>query len=1157
LGTQGVAARLVPTRIKNQETRALIDSGASGNFVSKEEATRLGLRLVRIAPVEASGADGEAFQGQGRDITYSTLPETMMIGTHQEVVTFYVLHKSAAPIILGRSWLKKHEPTIDWKTFQPTFEKCRCHHSETFTEIEFGPMPRWQKRHIGWITEEILRLEVKEPTEIPTEYTQYSEVFKNDKTIGALPKHKPWDHVIPLEPGKHPTFGPIYSLSPIQMKALREYIEENLKKGFIRKSSSPAGYPILFAPKKDGTLRLCVDYRQLNNITIKNRYPLPLTGEMQERLHGAKIFTKLDLRGAYNLVRMAKGEEWKTAFRTRYGHFEYQVMPFGLTNAPATCQQLVNDTLREYLDDFVLAYLDDILIYSKNLEDHEEQVKKVLKALEERDLRVKLDKCTFWATEVEYLGFIVSTEGIKMNPGKVKAILEWPEPTTVKETQSFLGFANFYRRFVKDYSRVATPLTNLTRKDQKFCMTSEARQAFQTLKEAFTKAPILVSFDPEKEIMVETDASDYALGGVINQQGTDGKWHPIAFYSRKLTAAELNYEIHDKELLAIVECLREWRVYLEGPKHKVKIYSDHKNLLYFTTTKVLNRRQVRWSETLAAYNFEILYKKGNENGRADALSRRADYVCSKPEPSHAIFDIQGDTMLYNRPEINTISIETNDETELQAIRKEYPGDTAAQRILKNLEEHRMCRITTDGTILFEERVYVPKNMRNRVVQARHSAMPHGHPGIGKTLELVSRTFYFPGMRKVVERVINGCDTCCRNKAARHMPYGKLHPLKAPPGAWRSVSMDFITDLPPSLEPLTNVEWDSILVIVDRLTKYAYFIPWKKTGTAEDAAYAFYKYVYANHGMPEEIISDRDTRFTSAFWKSLMGLMGTRQAISTAFHPQTDGQTERTNQTLETYLRHYVNYRQTNWVRLLPVAQFAWCSASGETLKTTPFYANYGIEPRPYGEPKDFGSISEYARIDVEQIKNLHDSLVMDIKFFAERMAFYANKKRLGSPRLKKGDKVYLLRRNIQTTRPSDKLDHKKLGPFVIEQSLKPVNYKLRLPDHMRIHPVFHISLLEPAPANARMIVPELLTKEDNQEYEVERVIDHNDTKGERQYLIKWKGFGESDNTWEPEEGLLNAKAAVRQYLRENPEAVDSAAPRTRARARKGRPGWRN
>ena len=290
-------------------------------------------------------------------------------------------------------------------------------------------------------------------------------MFEEETTAKALPKHQPWDHKIELETGKAPTFGPIYALSEKELKVLRGYLDENLKKGFIRESKSPAGYPILFAPKKDGSLRLCVDYRKLNDITIKNRYPLPNIGELQDRLGKAKIFTKLDLRGAYNLIRMKEGEEWKTAFRTRYGHYEYLVMPFGLTNAPATCQALINNVVRAHLDRSAIAYLDDILIYSETTEEHVSHVQEVLGCLSQAGLLLKPEKCEFHRRSVEFLGFVVSTKGISMSPEKIKAIAEWPTPHDVKEVQSFLGFANFNRKFIEGYSKKALPLTDITKKD--------------------------------------------------------------------------------------------------------------------------------------------------------------------------------------------------------------------------------------------------------------------------------------------------------------------------------------------------------------------------------------------------------------------------------------------------------------------------------------------------------------------------------------------------------------------------------------------------------------------------------------------------------------------------------------------------------------------
>lgn len=359
--------------------------------------------------------------------------------------------------------------------------------------------------------------------QIPKEYHEFVNMFREETGIEALPQHGQWDHDIPLEEGKEPPFSPIYQMSEADLGTLREYIDENLKKGFIRPSSSPAGSPVLFVPKKDGKKRLCVDYRKLNAITMKDRYALPLADELRDRLSGAKVFTKLDLRGAYNLIRMKKGEEWKTAFRCRYGHFEYQVMPFGLTNAPATCMRMMNDILRDYLDKMCIAYLDDILVYSKTAQQHIKDVKEVLMALMKAQLLCKPEKCEFHKEKVEFLGYVVTPGGLSMDPTKVNTILDWNQPTNVKEVQSFLGFANFYRRFVMGYSAIAAPLTELTKKDKEFEWTTAAQGAFDRLKQAFTRAPILLTFDPEKPIVVETDASDYALGAVLSQQGESKK----------------------------------------------------------------------------------------------------------------------------------------------------------------------------------------------------------------------------------------------------------------------------------------------------------------------------------------------------------------------------------------------------------------------------------------------------------------------------------------------------------------------------------------------------------------------------------------------------------------------------------------------------------
>jgi hypothetical protein len=591
----------------------------------------------------------------------------------------------------------------------------------------------------------------------------------------------------------------------------------------------------------------------------------------------------------------------------------------------------------------------------------------------------------------------------------------------------------------------------------------------------------------------------------------------VAFHSRKLSAAELNYDIYDKELLAIVDALREWRVYLEGSAHQIQVHTDHKNLTYFTTTKELNRRQVRWYETLATLNFRISYVKGTDNARADALSRKPEYLSNKTHPSHTILREDGDSLVLNQRELAATAAVSTAFFE-ERIREAYPGDPVVAQQEKSLGGN--FSRTDSGLLAFEGRVYVPTGIRTRFVEGFHGLPAHGHQGIAKTLSRLSREYYFPGMRGVVKKVVGGCDTCIRNKAARHAPYGLMKSPATPPKPWKSIALDFVVKLPLSKDPITKVDYDSICVITDRFTKYAYMVPFLETNDADDMAQVFLRTIFANHGTPDEVISDRDKLFTSKFWKTFVSLLGIKQKISTAFHPQTDAQTERINQTMETYLRCYVNYRQDNWVQLLPLAQFAYNSADQETTGVSPFYANYGYNPTAYNPIVTGQGSAHEALLLTDEVKELHKELASDIQFIAQKSAIYYDKKRSVGPTLKEGDRVYLLRKNIQTKRPSDKLDHKKLGPFKIAEVKGPVNFRLALPKTMKIHPVFHISLLEPAPPGAPPApITEIQPVNPEAEYEVETILDCQYKHGKVKYLIKWLGYPQSENTWEPRSNL--------------------------------------
>ena len=666
---------------------------------------------------------------------------------------------------------------------------------------------------------------------LPPEYHEFLSVFSQNEA-DKLPPHRPSDHRIELQPGKEPGYSPFYNMSQDELKVLKKFLDENLTKGFIRPSSSPAASPVLFARKPSGGLRLCVDYRALNAITVKNRYPLPLIQETLARICRAKIYSKLDIIAAFNKIRMALGEEWKTAFRTRYGLYESLVMPFGLANAPSTFQQYINSVLYEYLDDFCTAYINDILIYSNSKAEHKEHVRKVLKRLRDAGLQVDIDKYAFSVTEVKYLGLIITTKGIRMDPEKLSAVLEWLPPKNIKDVQSFLGFANFYRRFIQGFSAIAGPLTQLTKKDHAFNWTPKYQAAFDGLKEAFTSAPILLHFDPEKEIVVETDVSDYVTTRVMSQYDDKGQLRSVVYFSTKMLPAECNYEIYNKELLAIIRAFEVWRLELEGTEKLMTVLSDHKNLEYFITTKLLSRRQACWSEFLSRSNFKITYHPGGLNKRADALTRqsrdlpkrerdrRREYqwqTVLKPENLDVpLFQASLTPVSIEEPVLEVLKtprINPEPKEELEASNLEQAIDAAyvesewAQKILTALGSGAQkmkgfplakCE-AREGRIYFRNRLFISNNdlLRLRLIQESHVTPSTGHPGRAKTYELLTRYYYWLGLPADVKRFARNCRPCSRAKVSRERYHGALKPLAVPDRRWSYISMDFVITLPES------------------------------------------------------------------------------------------------------------------------------------------------------------------------------------------------------------------------------------------------------------------------------------------------------------------------------------------------------------------------
>jgi len=464
-------------------------------------------------------------------------------------------------------------------------------------------------------------MEIKEEVELKNIVVvqDFPEVFPND--IPGLLPNREIEFSIDLMSGVGPISMAPYRMSPFELAELKKQLEELLEKQFIRPSVSPWGAPVLLVKKKDGSFRLCVDYRQLNKFTIKNKYPFPRIDDLTDQLRGASIFSKIDLRSRYHQIRVKAEDIQKTAFRTRYGHYEYQVMSFGVTNAPAIFMDYMNRIFHPFLDQFVVVFIDDILIYCMTLEEHKEHLRIVLQILKEKRLYAKLSKCEFWLEEVKFLGHVISNKGVSVDLTKVETILQWEPPKIVTEIRSFLGLAGCYRRFIEGFSKISMLLTQLTKNGQAFVWTEKCENSFQELKKRLTTSPVLALPDPTGHFVIFCDASKMGLGCVLMQDK-----RVVAYSSRQLRTHEKNYPTHDLELAAIVFALKIWRHYVYGGKFEV--FSDYKSLKYLFDQKELNMRQRRWMEFLKDYDFELHYHLGKANIVADALSRKSLHVSS-------------------------------------------------------------------------------------------------------------------------------------------------------------------------------------------------------------------------------------------------------------------------------------------------------------------------------------------------------------------------------------------------------------------------------------------------------------------------------------------------------------------------------------------------
>ncbi|KAK1666131.1 hypothetical protein QYE76_054290 [Lolium multiflorum] len=763
-------------RINSIIATVLFDSGASHSFLSQGFAQLHGIPFEAMSTPLMVHSPGSSWytamvsRGNKIEIGYLLFP-----------IPLIALKSTDIDIILGMDWLAKYQAVID----------CAAR-SLTLTDLSGSSILYWSSLatapsavHIP--DAELYALDILPPLEISDVpvVCDFPDVFPEE--LPGMPPDRSVEFVIELVPGTAPVSRRPYRMPREELVELKKQLGELEGKRYIQPSTSSWGCPALFVKKRDTNVpRLVIDYRPLNAVTIKNKYPLPRINDLFDQLSGATVFSKMDLRSGYHQIKIRTEDIPKTAFMTRYGLYEYTVMSFGLTNAPATFMRLMNSVFMEYLDKFVIIYIDDILVYSKTEEEHTEHLRLVLTKLREHRLYAKFSKCEFWLQELIFLGHVVSAKGVAVIPEKVQSVLDWKTPKSAKEIRSFLGLAGYYRRYIENFSKIAKPMTDLLKKDKKFEWSEKAEESFQTLKIKLTTAPVLVLPDTSKDFVIFCDASLQGLGCVLMQDG-----HVVAYASRQLKPHELNYPTHDLELAAVVHALKQWRPYLYG--NRCELYSDHQSLKYLFTQPDLNLRQTRWLELIKDYDLGLNYQPGKANVVADALSRKSycnNLMIKQYQP--ALHEEFARLNLEVVPQgfLANLEVKPSLEDQIKAAQKRDLGIT---KIKENIASGaaKCFSVNDQGVVYFGNRLVVPKkkNLRELILREAHESPLSIHPGSTKMYQDLRQRFWWTRMKREIARFVAECDVCRRVKAEHQRPAGTLQPLSTPEWKWDEIARD--------------------------------------------------------------------------------------------------------------------------------------------------------------------------------------------------------------------------------------------------------------------------------------------------------------------------------------------------------------------------------
>ena len=777
-------------------------------------------------------------------------------------------------------------------------------------------------------------------------------------------------------------------IPPAMVEEVRQHLNEMLELGVIKPSESPYASNVVLVRKKDNSLRFCIDLRKLNSKTIRDSYALPRIEDTFDALKGATWFSSLDLKSAYWQIELAEEDKPKTAFIVgQLGFYQCERMPFGLCNAPATFQRVIESCMGDLNLSKCLLYLDDIIVFSKTYEEHLERLESVFSRLEDAGLKLKPSKCLLFQRSIKYLGHIVSSEGIATDPDKIAAVQQWPVPKSVKELQSFLGFVGYYRKFIKNFSKIARPLHQLTngsmhkvggklrRKPTKFYWESHHQAAFEELINCCTKTPVLTFADFTQPFILHTDASSESLGAALYQSQDDGTERVVAFASRSLNRSEKHYPSHKLEFLALKWAVCEkFHDYLYGNKFEAR--TDNNPLTYVLTTAKLDATGYRWVAQLSNYDFKITYKSGKSNVECDALSRIKWPQGIKQKVVHAILDNHKhtnsmiETLCLSEngmseahgailPEIICQSQQMDNTTFTQIdMKKSQSEDPNIQKMIQILEGkevprkpstelqlliHQKSNLEIKNGILFRKRnidgsvsyqLVLPAKHRTKALNGCHDQV--GHMGRDRTLKLLRERYYWPGMMKAATQYVATCNRCIKRKTIPSQRAPLVNVQTSQP--LELVCMDFL-----SLEA-SKGGYENVLVITDHFTKYAQAYP-MKTQSAVATAKILYEKFFIHYGFPARLHSDQGRNFEGKVIKSLCDLIGTEKSRTTPYHPIGNGLVERFNRTLISMLGTLETDKKQNWKDYLSTTVHAYNCTRHESTGYSPYYMMFLRQPR--------------------------------------------------------------------------------------------------------------------------------------------------------------------------------------------------------------------